>query len=126
MGSPEIAAALLFIFMAAGMAVAMVSVVAGMTWWLRKRGVISRKQGRRDSYECGVPKLGATRLRFSVRFYLIALLFVLFDIETVFLMPYAIACRSLGWVGFMEVFFFVGVLGVGLLYLYRRGALEWD
>lgn len=126
MVSPEVAAALVFMLLAAGMAVGMVGVVAAMTWWLRKRGVFDRKQGKRDSYECGVPRLGPTRARFSVRFYIVALLFVLFDIETVFLLPYAIACRSLGWAGFMQVLLFVGILGVGLLYLYRRGALEWE
>lgn len=126
MVSPEIAAALLFILLAGGMAVGMVGVVAAMTWWLRKRGVITRKQGKRDAYECGVPKLGPARSRFNVRFYIVALLFVLFDIETVFLLPYAIACRSMGPDFFWAILLFVGVLGVGLLYLYRRGALEWE
>jgi NADH-quinone oxidoreductase subunit A len=126
MVSPEIVAALVFMLMATGMAVVMVSLVAGVTWWLRRKGLVTRKQGKRDSYECGVPKLGATRARFNVRFYIVALLFVLFDIETVFLLPYAIACRSLDPGFFWAIFFFVGVLGVALLYLYRRGALEWE
>jgi NADH-quinone oxidoreductase subunit A len=124
--SPDLAAALLFILMAAGMAVGMVAVVTVATWWFRKRGMITRKEGKHDTYECGVPKLGATRSRFGVRFYIVALLFVLFDIETVFLLPYAVACKDLGVAGFLEVLFFVGVLGLGLLYLYRRGALEWE
>lgn len=126
MVTPDVAAALFFMVLAVGMAVGMVGVVAAMTWWLRKRGVIGAKQGKRDPYECGVPMLGATRSRFSVRFYLVALLFVLFDIETVFLFPYAVSANTLGVAGFIEVLFFVGVLGLGLIYLYRRGALEWE
>lgn len=126
MVSPDVAAALVFILMALGMGVGMIATVTVATWWFRKRGLITRKQGKHDPYECGVPRLGSTRTRFSVRFYIVALLFVLFDIETVFLLPYAVSCEQLGVNGFLEVLFFVGVLGLGLLYIYRRGALEWE
>ena len=64
-------------------------------------------------YECGVPLLDDTRKRFSVKFYLIAILFILFDIETVFLIPWAVVFRSLGWLGIVEMLTFVGVLGFG-------------
>lgn len=85
---------------------------------------------KESTYECGVPLLGGARERFSVKFYLVAILFVLFDIETVFLIPWAVKFRdllgSLGVMGLIEVFIFIGVLFVGLVYAWRRGGLEWD
>lgn len=87
-----------------------------------------RKDGsaKLDPYECGVPVLSGTRERFSVHFYLVAILFILFDIETVFMVPYAVLYKSLGVAGLIEVGLFVGVLAFGLFYLWKRGALEWD
>lgn len=80
-----------------------------------------------EPYECGVPPLAeGARGRFSVRFYLIAILFILFDIETVFLLPWAIAYKKLGVFAFIEVLVFVGVLVVGYLYVWKRRALEWE
>ena len=121
--SPEIAAAVVFTALCAALGVAMLLIVRIAT---RLLGTGLPKKGKYEPYECGVPKLGETRIRFGVRFYLIALLFILFDIETVFLLPYAVAYRKLGVAGFLEVLVFVGVLGLGLFYLYRRGALEWE
>ena len=91
-----------------------------------------RRHNRRkaSTYECGAPLLAEARQRFSVKFYLVAILFVLFDIETVFLIPWAVTFRDLfGSMGFfvvIEVFVFIGVLALGLLYAWRRGGLEWD
>jgi NADH-quinone oxidoreductase subunit A len=79
-----------------------------------------------DPYECGVPLVAETRERFSVRFYLVAIMFILFDIETVFLIPWAVLYKQLGVVGLVEVGIFFVVLGFGLAYLWRRGGLEWD
>jgi NADH-quinone oxidoreductase subunit A len=84
-----------------------------------------------DPYECGVDPVGDARSRFRVKFYLIALVFVLFDIETVFLVPWAVIYRSAieSWGGlfiFWEMLVFVAILGVGLLYIWKKGALEWD
>ena len=78
------------------------------------------------TYECGAPVLKSARERFSVKFYLVAILFVLFDIETVFLIPWAIKFRELGVFGLIEMAFFMGVLLVGLGYAWMRGGLEWD
>ena len=78
------------------------------------------------AYECGVPLLDSAREPFSVKFYLVAILFILFDIETVFLLPYAVVYTSLEWLGLVEILVFIGVLGAGLAYCWRRGALEWD
>ena len=79
-----------------------------------------------EPYECGVPPLASSRERFSVRFYLIAIMFILFDIETVFLIPWAVVYKSLGVPGLVEMFVFLAVIGFGLFYIWKRGALEWD
>jgi len=77
-------------------------------------------------YECGIPSPGAPRERFQVKFYLVAILFLLFDVEVVFLFPWAVAWRSLGAAGFVSMFVFLVILTFGLLYVWKRGALEWD
>ena len=81
---------------------------------------------KHDPFECGNPPSGAAFGRFSVRFYMTAILFIVFDVEVVFLYPWAVVFRRLGWFGFAEVMLFVAVLGVALLYVWRKGALEWD
>ncbi|NIM51659.1 MAG: NAD(P)H-quinone oxidoreductase subunit 3 [Gemmatimonadales bacterium] len=77
-------------------------------------------------YESGMPPLGGTRERFSVKFYLIAMLFIVFDIETVFMIPWGVAFRQLGLFGLVEMLIFVLILLVGFIYAWKRGALEWD
>lgn len=77
-------------------------------------------------YESGMPPLGDTRDRFSVKFYLVAMLFILFDIEVVFLIPWAVAFRQLGLLGLVAMTVFVVVLEVGHVYVWKRGALQWD
>lgn len=77
-------------------------------------------------YECGVPLFDSAREPFTVKFYLVAILFILFDIETVFLLPYALVYKQLGIIGLVEMGIFLLVLAAGLLYCWRRGALEWD
>lgn len=79
-----------------------------------------------DTYECGIDYHGNARTRFSVKFYLIAVLFVLFDIEVIFLYPWAINLRELAWEGFWGMIIFLGVLTLGLLFVWRKGALEWE
>jgi NADH-quinone oxidoreductase subunit A len=81
---------------------------------------------KESPYECGVPLLGEARQRFSVKFYLVALLFVLFDIEAVFLFPWAVIYRGLGLYGLIEMLVFVGLLFVGYLYAWKRGGLDWE
>lgn len=86
-----------------------------------------RRDPQKDSvYECGVPLLDDAREPFTVKFYLVAILFILFDIETVFLLPYAVVYKQLGIVGLIEMGAFLFVLTGGLIYLWTRGALEWD
>ena len=80
-------------------------------------------------YESGVPTFGDARLRFSVKFYLVAMLFILFDIEVVFLYPWAVVFKDLlaqGSFVFTEMVVFIGVLVLGLAYVWRKGGLEWD
>ena len=77
-------------------------------------------------YECGCPPVGDARDKFSVKFYIIAMLFVLFDLEAVFMYPWAITFNSLGIVGFAEMLIFIFILLVGYLYAWKKGALEWD
>ncbi len=77
-------------------------------------------------YESGITPLGDTRKRFSVKFYIVAMLFIVFDIETIFLLPWAVIFRDLGLFGFIEMLVFLLILGVGLAYAWGRGALEWD
>ena len=77
-------------------------------------------------YECGVTGIGRARPRLPVKFYVTAVLFLLFDIETVFLFPWAVLFRKLGLFGLLEMGFFLGVLFLGLAYVWRKGALEWQ
>jgi NADH-quinone oxidoreductase subunit A len=77
-------------------------------------------------YESGMVPLGGTRERFSMKFYVVAILFIVFDVETVFLLPWAVEMRSLGGAGFAAAMIFVFILTVGLVYEWRKGALEWD
>ena len=86
--------------------------------------------GKGTPYECGVPVEGEARQRFSIRFYIVAILFVLFDIETVFLIPWAVTYKnllgSLGGVVIAEMLVFIGILFTGYIYAWRRGGLDWD
>jgi len=81
---------------------------------------------KHQPFECGNPPTGTAFHRFSVRFYMTAILFILFDVEVVFLYPWAVLFRDLGMFGLVEMLTFLLVLGVGLLYAWRKGALEWD
>jgi len=76
-------------------------------------------------YECGMPAVGDARERQSVKFYLVAMIFLLFDIEVAFLYPWAMALRDLGWTGFIQVLLFTTLLLAGYIYVWRKGALDW-
>ncbi|MFT8242760.1 NADH-quinone oxidoreductase subunit A [Roseomonas sp. BN140053] len=79
-----------------------------------------------SAYECGFEPFDDTRRRFDVRFYLVAILFIIFDLEVAFLFPWAVSLGSIGWVGFFSMMGFLGVLTVGFIYEWRKGALDWD
>lgn len=76
-------------------------------------------------YECGMPAVGDARERQSVKFYLVAMIFLLFDIEVAFLYPWAMALRDLGWPGFAQVVLFIALLLAGYVYVWRKGVLDW-
>lgn len=78
-----------------------------------------------DPFECGTIGTGTATERFSVKFYLVAMIFILFDIEIVFLYPWAIQAVSLGWYGYVAMLSFIAVLSFGLAYIWRRGLLDW-
>ncbi|WP_243374391.1 NADH-quinone oxidoreductase subunit A [Geotalea sp. SG265] len=77
-------------------------------------------------YECGCDPVGSARERFSIKFYIIAMLFILFDIEAVFLYPWAVLFKRLGMFGLMEMGVFIVILFVGYIYVWKKGALEWE
>jgi NADH-quinone oxidoreductase subunit A len=77
-------------------------------------------------YECGFDALDDARQPFDVRFYLVAILFIIFDLETAFLFPWAIVFRRLPWPGFMAMIFFLFILIIGFVYEWKKGALEWE
>jgi NADH-quinone oxidoreductase subunit A len=81
---------------------------------------------RRDlPYESGLPPTGTATLRFPVHFYIVALAFLIFDLEAAFLFAWAVAVREVGWLGYIELFVFIVMLFAGLVYLWAKGALDW-
>jgi NADH-quinone oxidoreductase subunit A len=78
-----------------------------------------------EAYECGIRPLSDARGRYTVRYYIIAILFVIFDVETIFLYPWAVRYHRLGWFGVAEVAAFLAILIVGYIWAYKKGALEW-
>lgn len=78
-----------------------------------------------EPYECGVETEGEPRRRYSIHYYVIAVLFVVFDVETVFLFPWAVKYRALGLFGFIEMVIFLAILVLGYIYAWKKGALEW-
>jgi NADH-quinone oxidoreductase subunit A len=78
-----------------------------------------------STFECGVPPIGNARQRFPIKFYLVCMIFILFDVDAAFLYPWALVFRDLGWFGFFEMAAFIGVLAVGDIYAWKVGALDW-
>jgi len=107
---------------------AAIVLLVGMLLIALPRVLSSRRYrgARSDSYECGVPVLASARERFPVHFYLVAILFVLFDIEVVFLIPWAVQCAELGARALAAVLVFLATIVFGLVYEWKRGALEWE
>jgi NADH-quinone oxidoreductase subunit A len=94
---------------------------------LRYAGLVRQKPNplKNSTYECGLETVGPTWVQFNFRYYLYALLFVIFDVETVFLYPWAVALRHLAWFTIAEVLIFMAILVVGLAYAWKKKALEW-
>ncbi|HIK46321.1 MAG TPA: NAD(P)H-quinone oxidoreductase subunit 3 [Leptolyngbyaceae cyanobacterium M65_K2018_010] len=86
----------------------------------------NRGPARRTTYESGMEPIGGAWIQFNIRYYMFALVFVIFDVETVFLYPWAVAFNQLGLLAFVEALIFIGILLIGLVYAWRKGALEWS
>ena len=94
-----------------------------MSWLLRPHRPYP---GKNAPYECGEDPVGDAWVRFNVRFYVIALIFLIFDVEVVFLLPWALVYRNIGLFGFLEMAVFLGILIVGFVYVWVKGDLDWD
>lgn len=108
-------------FIAIALGFGLISLLAG--WVVRPSRPYRAKLA---PYESGSPLFSDARVQFPMRYYIIAMLFVIFDIEIVFLFPWAVAYRKLGLVGLVEMAVFIGILLVGFWYAWKKGALEWD
>lgn len=111
-----------FIAVLAVVALSVPLIGLGLSWALRPHRPGPIKQ---TTYECGLETIGDSWVQFKVQYYLYALIFVLFDVETVFLYPWAVAYLGLPLFALAEMFVFLGILAVGLVYAWRKGALEW-
>jgi len=97
--------------------------IMGLSAWV---GVKRPSREKLAPYECGIPPVGDARERFSVSYYLVGMLFILFDVEIAFLFPWAVVYRSLRWFGFIEMSLYIGILLAGYLYIWKKGALDWS
>jgi NADH-quinone oxidoreductase subunit A len=106
--------------------IVVVGILLALTFYVGPKRPSPQKLG---TYECGMMPIGSARQRFPIKFYLIAMLFIIFDIETVFLYPWAVAYRSSGGLmlfNLIEMLVFITILFVGYIYVWRRGAFEWE
>jgi NADH-quinone oxidoreductase subunit A len=110
----------LAVFLLGGVAFGFVILITN--WLVRPRKPGKVKQ---ETYECGLETDGPTWVQFKVSYFLYALLFVVFDVDAIFLYPWAVAFKSLGFFALFEMFIFVGILAAGLWYAWKKGALEW-
>ena len=103
-------------------AIALVAVALGITRAVSPRSYNPQKG---EAYECGIPTRGRSWMQFKVGYYLFAILFLMFDVEAVFLFPWAVILREVGVEGLVTIIFFLFILVLGLVYAWRKGALEW-
>lgn len=105
-----------------GAVIALIAMMLGFSYVL---GPKREEQATIQPFESGIVGVGSARLRFPAKFYLVAMLFVIFDLEAVFVFAWAIAFRDVGWAGYIEILVFIGILVAALAYLWRVGALDW-
>jgi NADH-quinone oxidoreductase subunit A len=103
-----------------------VGFAAGSLALSRRLGPRNPTPEKQAPYECGMPPVGDARERQSIKFYLVAMVFLLFDIEVAFLYPWAMALRALGWPGLLQVVLFFALMLAGYVYIWRKGALDWQ
>ena len=111
----------ILIFIAVGIAVGVVPLAMG--WMLGPHRPDSEKN---SPYECGFAAFEDSRMKFDVRYYLVAILFIIFDLEIAFLVPWAVVLQEIGLFGFLSMMVFLGILVIGFIYEWRKGALEWE
>lgn len=111
------------VLMTALVAAGFVAVTMALTHWL---GPNRRTKAKLETFECGIPSQGNARLPFSVKYFLVAILFVLFDVEVIFMYPWAVSFRELGPTGLIEMLAFMALLLTGFFYVIRKGALRWE
>ncbi|MFP4606022.1 MAG: NADH-quinone oxidoreductase subunit A [Thiohalospira sp.] len=111
----------ILIFLAIG--VVMAGIMIGLGMVLAPRRPDSEKL---SPYECGFEAFEDSRMKFDVRYYLVAILFIIFDLEIAFLFPWAVVLEEIGWFGFTAMMVFLGILVVGFAYEWKKGALEWE
>jgi NADH-quinone oxidoreductase subunit A len=114
---------LLFLVIALGLSVAFVFLPMGVS---RLTGAHNPNAEKLSEYECGFPAFEDSRSQFDVRFYLIAILFIVFDLEVAFLFPWAVSLDLSGWAGWIGMMIFLAILTVGFAYEWKKGALEWE
>lgn len=102
--------------------VAIAAAILALSAWV---GVKRPSRTKLSPYECGITPVGDARERSSVSFYLVAMLFILFDVEAAFLYPWAVVYKGLGWFGFLEMFLYIAILVAGYIYIWKKGALDW-
>lgn len=111
----------ILVFMALGLSCGLMPILIGAFLSPRKPNA-----EKASPYECGFPPFEDARLKFDVRFYLVAILFIIFDLEMVFLFPFALVFRKIGWFGFCAMGIFLTLLLIGFIYEWKKGALEWE
>ncbi|MEW6001223.1 MAG: NADH-quinone oxidoreductase subunit A [Nitrospirota bacterium] len=104
---------------------AVIAMITGMIVLSYILGERHRERATGEPYESGIVSIGSARIRFDVKFYLIAMFFVVFDIEAIFIFAWSLALREVGWTGYIEILIFILILIIALIYLWRLGALEW-
>jgi NADH-quinone oxidoreductase subunit A len=113
------------LFLAIGTAVGVGAIVTSGVL-ARLTGVQNPDSEKLSPYECGFEAFEDARMKFDVRYYLVAILFILFDLEIAFLFPWAIVLQDIGWFGLVSMLIFLGILVVGFIYEWKKGALEWE
>ncbi|KQZ61714.1 NADH-quinone oxidoreductase subunit A [Sphingopyxis sp. OPL5] len=114
---------LIFLFVAVGLSAAFVFLPMGVS---RLTGAHQPDPAKLTEYECGFPAFEDARSQFDVRFYLVAILFIIFDLEAAFLFPWAVSLEEIGWAGWATMMIFLAELALGLVYAWKKGALDWE
>jgi NADH-quinone oxidoreductase subunit A len=114
---------MIFLFIAVGLSAALVFLPIGVSYLT---GAHNPNAAKLSEYECGFPAFEDPRSQFDVRFYLVAILFIIFDLEAAFLFPWAVSLKETGWAGWATMMVFLGELIIGYIYAWKKGALDWE